>query len=105
MTHLEKHDFSAHGIGCYRFFRISSGQGFSVLLHYLVVDCTLDDCATDTCGGEELSCSRTCPGGVFGTDAECSAEDEVKTETCPALACGKLKLWVEVFRRTTFWNP
>jgi hypothetical protein len=92
LTHLEKHDFSVHGIVCYRFSGISSGQGFSVLVHYLVVDCTLDDCATDTCGGEELSCSRTCPGGVFGTDAECLAEDEVKTETCPALACGKLKL-------------
>ena len=53
-----------------------------------MVDCTLPDCATGTCGGENISCSRTCDNGVFG-DAGCPAEDEVKTETCQDLVCGK----------------
>ena len=63
---------------------------FKILI--LVKDCDLLTCATGTCGGEDNSCTRTCiNGGVFG-DADCPAEEETKTGTCPLLPCGEFEI-------------
>ena len=50
----------------------------------LVTDCDTPDC-TSFCGGEAIECTRICQNGVFGVNAECPAESEVKTDTCPEL--------------------
>jgi hypothetical protein len=63
------------------------------MIKFLVVDCDVT-CPTDTCGGEQVTCSRTCANGDFGIDAECLSENETKSVTCPALpgsACGMLQ--------------
>ena len=55
-------------------------------------DCTLPTCPTGTCGGEAISCTRTCTNGVFGVDAACVADRETKTDTCPPLTCGEFEI-------------
>ena len=50
-------------------------------------DCVFDACAVETCGGEVITCTRTCVNGVFG-DVGCASGDEFMSHTCDLLPCG-----------------
>ena len=56
---------------------------------HLVVECTLEACPTETCGGETISCDNTCDGGIFG-NAGCPIDQATNYATCPSVSpCGK----------------
>ena len=50
-------------------------------------DCVFGACAVETCGGEVITCTRTCVNGVFG-DVGCASGDELMSHTCDLLPCG-----------------
>ena len=58
---------------------------FWLKISLLVIDCDLPDCPTSLCGAEAIECTRVCENGIFGIDAECPAESEAKTDTCPEI--------------------
>jgi hypothetical protein len=82
-----KHSASTFHLNVYQ----NCKNHFKILI--LEEDCTLPTCSTGTCGGEQISCTRTCTNGVFGNEAaDCAADRETKTDTCALLACGEFEI-------------
>ena len=57
------------------------------------VDCPLPACPTDNCDDVDVQCTRTCTNGVYGVDAACDTENEIKTDSCPAHPCGDFEFY------------
>ena len=53
----------------------------------LVNDCVAECPVMNSCGGEEITCKRTCENAEFG-HSECPVNEEEKIVFCPPRACG-----------------